>query len=69
MPAAAEAPAASQNSAAPAVEPALPTQQIVVTGSRIARRDTQSTAPMLTLNREDLKFAAPTSVGDVIQAM
>ncbi|MES2902388.1 MAG: TonB-dependent receptor [Pseudomonadota bacterium] len=69
VPAPADAPAAAQKSAAPSVEPAAPTQQIVVTGSRIARRDAQSAAPMLTLNREDLKFAAPTSVGDIIQAM
>ncbi len=43
--------------------------QVVVTGSRIARRDAQVNAPMITLNREDLKFAAPTSLGDLIQAL
>lgn len=44
-------------------------EKIVVTGSRIARRDAESTAPMTTLTREDLRFAAPTSVGDLLQAM
>jgi iron complex outermembrane receptor protein len=73
----AEAPAAAQDSpAAPAdaakpVAPAeLQTQtQVLVTGSRIARRDAQASAPMLTINREDMKFAAPTSLGDLIQAL
>lgn len=48
---------------------AAPASQVLVTGSRIARRDATSSAPMLTLTKEDLKFAAPTSVGDLLQAL
>ncbi len=55
------APAASETAAVP--------NQVLVTGSRIARRDAQATGPMITMTREDLKFAAPTSVGDMIQAL
>jgi outer membrane receptor protein involved in Fe transport len=40
-----------------------------VTGSRIVRRDADTVGPMLTLTRDDIKFAAPTSVGDLLQAM
>lgn len=43
--------------------------QVLVTGSRISRRDTETSGPMLTMTREDMKLAAPTSVGDMLQAM
>jgi iron complex outermembrane receptor protein len=55
------APAAEEAKADPAV--------IVVTGSRIQRRDADGVGPMLTLTRDDIKFAAPTSVGDMLQSM
>src|SRR4051812_42496556 len=45
------------------------TERVVVTGSRIARRDADTSAPMLTLTRDDIKFAAPTSIGDMLQAL
>lgn len=44
-------------------------QAVVVTGSRIQRRDADGVGPMLTLTKEDMKFAAPTSVGDLLQAV
>lgn len=53
--------------AQPAPEPKQ--VQVLVTGSRISRRDTETSGPMLTMTREDMKFAAPTSVGDMLQAM
>lgn len=40
-----------------------------VTGSRIVRRDNDTVGPMLTLTKDDIKFSAPTSVGDLLQAM
>ncbi|MES2296132.1 MAG: TonB-dependent receptor [Pseudomonadota bacterium] len=42
---------------------------IVVTGSRIARRDADGVGPMLTLTREDIQFSAPTSAGDLLQSL
>jgi len=69
-PAAQSAADADQAPAAPAAAPAVPAaSQVIVTGSRIARRDAESSAPMLTMTREDIKFAAPTSVGDMLQAL
>jgi iron complex outermembrane receptor protein len=53
--------------AAPAAAAASPV--IVVTGSRIQRRDADGVGPMLTLTSDDIKFAAPTSVGDMLQSM
>jgi iron complex outermembrane recepter protein len=61
-------PAAPATPAAPSSD-AAPLEKVVVTGSRIMRRDADSNAPMTTLTREDLRFAAPTSVGDLLQAM
>jgi len=54
---------------APAVSAPAPSTQVLVTGSRIARRDAASSAPMLTMTRDDIKFAAPTSVGDMLQTL
>jgi outer membrane receptor protein involved in Fe transport len=44
-------------------------QSVVVTGSRIQRRDADGVGPMLTLSKDDMKFTSPTSVGDLLQAM
>lgn len=46
-----------------------PVTAVVVTGSRIVRRDADTVGPMVTMTREDLKFAAPTSVGDLLQSL
>lgn len=59
--------APDEAAAAAAAEP--PVDRVVVTGSRIARRDAETSAPMLTLTRDDIKFAAPTSIGDMLQAL
>lgn len=56
----------------PAGAPATPDpslQSIVVTGSRIIRRDADGVGPMLTLSKDDMKFASPTSVGDLLQTV
>lgn len=42
---------------------------IVITGSRIQRRDASSVGPLTTLTEQDIRFAAPTSVGDLVQAL
>ena len=44
-------------------------EQLVVTGSRIARRDADTVGPMVTLTRADMNFTAPTSVGDLLQSL
>ncbi len=58
---------AQEASAPPAAEPAM--AAVVVTGSRIVRRDAETVGPMVTLTRDDMKFAAPTSVGDLLQSL
>ncbi len=56
--------------ASQAQTPAAPTAEVVlVTGSRIARHDADGVGPMLTLTRDDIAFAAPTSVGDLLQSL
>jgi len=62
-------PAQSEEQAAASAPAPASSAQVLVTGSRIARRDAISSAPMLTLTREDMKFVAPTSVGDLLQAL
>lgn len=57
---------AAPAAAAPAAEPV---EVVRVTGTRIVRRDADTVGPMLTLTKDDIKFAAPTSVGDMLQAM
>jgi iron complex outermembrane recepter protein len=52
--------------AAPTV--AEPTE-ITVTGSRIGRKDATSVGPITTLTNEDIAAAAPTSAGDLLQAL
>jgi outer membrane receptor protein involved in Fe transport len=42
---------------------------VTITGSRIARPDAEGISPMLTLNREDIRLAAPTSLGDLLQKL
>lgn len=58
--------AAPDNVQAPA---AAPVEVIKVTGTRIARRDADTVGPMITMTSDDIKFAAPTSVGDMLQAL
>jgi iron complex outermembrane receptor protein len=42
---------------------------ILVTGSRIARSDANSLGPLTTITADDIRFTAPTSVGDIVQAL
>ena len=44
-------------------------ETLTVTGSRIARNDAASLGPLTTVTSQDIAFAAPTSVGDVVQAL
>lgn len=44
-------------------------EAILVTGSRIARTDAASVGPIFTLSQEDQLTTAPTSVGDLVQAL
>jgi outer membrane receptor protein involved in Fe transport len=44
-------------------------EAILVTGSRIARSDAASVGPIFTLSQEDALTTAPTSVGDLVQAL
>jgi outer membrane receptor protein involved in Fe transport len=55
-------------SAPPANTPAELTE-IVVTGSRIQRRDATAVGPLTTVSAEDMALAAPTSVGDLLQSL
>lgn len=57
--------------AVPESSAAAPDNAVVVrvTGSRIVRRDADTVGPMVTLTKDDIKFAAPTSVGDMLQAL
>ncbi len=43
--------------------------EIVVTGSRIQRRDASAVGPLTTLTADDIEFTAPTSAGDLLQAL
>lgn len=54
---------------APAPLEAAAPQQVVVTGSRIQRRDATAVGPISTLTGADIAIAAPTSVGDLLQAL
>lgn len=47
--------------------PAL--SEVVVTGSRIQRADANSVGPLTTLTADDIAAAAPTSAGDLLQAL
>ena len=43
--------------------------EVVVTGSRIQRRDASAVGPLTTLTADDIALAAPTSAGDLLQAL
>jgi outer membrane receptor protein involved in Fe transport len=53
----------------PGAPAAAPIEVVKVTGTRIARRDADTVGPMITMTSDDIKFAAPTSVGDMLQAL
>lgn len=44
-------------------------EEVVVTGSRIQRRDAISVGPLTTLTQADIEAVAPTSVGDLLQTL
>lgn len=44
-------------------------EEVVVTGSRIQRRDADSVGPLLTLTAEDIKNSGAVSVGDLLQRL
>ena len=54
---------------AAAAADAAPVEVVRVTGSRIVRRDADTVGPMQTLTKDDIKFVAPTSVGDLLQSL
>lgn len=54
---------------APQTDDAEILNEIVVTGSRIQRSDASSVGPLTTLNAGDIAAAAPTSAGDLLQAL
>ena len=59
-----------QSAAAPAqTEGTAELTEIVVTGSRIQRRDATAVGPLTTVTAEDMALAAPTSVGDLLQSL
>lgn len=43
--------------------------EVVITGSRIQRADASSVGPLTTLTADDIAAAAPTSAGDLLQAL
>jgi iron complex outermembrane recepter protein len=59
--------AQAQAPAAGADDEAL--SEVVVTGSRIQRRDASAVGPLTTLTSDDIEFFAPTSAGDLLQAL
>lgn len=61
----------AQEQAAPAPQPEAATSvdEIVVTGSRIQRKDADSVGPVLTLTAEDIKNSGATSIGDLLQKL
>lgn len=52
-----------------APEPEATVDEIVVTGSRIQRRDADSVGPLLTLTAEDIVNSGAVSVGDLLQRL
>jgi iron complex outermembrane receptor protein len=52
-----------------APEPESTVDEIVVTGSRIQRRDADSVGPLLTLTAEDIRNSGAVSVGDLLQRL
>lgn len=63
------APAYAQDQADDTEENAKAGDTITVTGSRIGRKDATSVGPLTTLTGEDIAASAPTSAGDLLQAM
>ena len=59
--------ATAQTPVASADDEAL--SEVVVTGSRIQRRDASAVGPLTTLTADDIALAAPTSAGDLLQAL
>lgn len=53
----------------PAPGDAAGMEEVVVTGSRIQRRDADSVGPLTTLTADDIALTAPTSAGDLLQAL
>ena len=53
----------------PVADDASTVEEIVVTGSRIQRRDADSVGPVLTLTAEDIRNSGSTSVGDLLQKL
>ena len=63
---------AAQAQETPAQEPAAQAtelDELIVTGSRIQRRDATAVGPLTTVTSDDLAMAAPTSVGDILQSL
>ena len=54
--------------AAPAAE-AAPASEIVVTGSKIRRRDAASVGPLLTLTGQDIARSGASTIGDLLQKL
>ena len=52
-----------------ASEPGTTIDEIVVTGSRIQRRDADAVGPLLTLTAEDIRNSGAVSVGDLLQRL
>ena len=74
--AAAQAPAAGETTTAPTdraepAEPARPAfeEEILVTGSRIRRKDLTTPAPVTVIGREDIARSGRVSVGDLLQSL
>lgn len=61
-----EPPAPEENADAPET---ATVDEVVITGSRISRRDALSVGPMTTLTAQDIALTAPSSVGQLIQAL
>src|SRR5690606_40889700 len=59
----------AQEEAAAQAEAATSVSEIVVTGSRIQRKDADSVGPVLTLTAEDIKSSGATSIGDLLQKL
>lgn len=53
----------------PQPEATTSVDEIVVTGSRIQRKDADSVGPVLTLTAEDIKNSGATSIGDLLQKL
>ena len=61
--------ALAQENAPPPGADEAPIEEIVVTGSRIARRDFQTPTPLSTINREDLSFSGQATLEEALNRM